>query len=354
MTVQIRQACSQWRQATRVSFPNEAELQSILFCWGELIPVRAGEDAPRVFVRESGLPGSGVTDLLGVDSDGNIYVVECKLASNPEIRRKVLGQVMEYAAFLWNTPYEDFYQFFVRRENETLLALMGKKAGPDWVAEEFRGQVAKNLKSGTFHLIIAVDRMNDELSQVIRYLAACAPSIRLEAVEINIYKSGETEVLVPEIRGREVAREPSSQPKQTLEQILETCPTENGRSLLTALVEEWSGFGHSVEPGTKGISFRAQFDGELRPVFWPPQPNFVCVDFCWLLPESFSEEELTSYKEKIAAIKGFDAQKVMTQKVPRAYFEDMDEPAVRQVAKVNHELVILWRTRNSGEGNRTP
>jgi hypothetical protein len=76
----------------------------------ELIPLRAGENAPRVFVRESGLPGSGSTDLLDVDSDGNIYVVECKLASNSEIRRKVIGQVLEYAAFLWNMQYEDFDQ----------------------------------------------------------------------------------------------------------------------------------------------------------------------------------------------------------------------------------------------------
>lgn len=351
MTVQIRQSGSQWRQATKVSFPNEAELQSMLHSCAELIPVRAGEDAPRVFVRESGLPGSGITDLLGVDSDGNIYVVECKLASNPEIRRKVLGQVMEYAAFLWNMPYEDFDQFFVRRENETLLALMGKKAGPDWVAEEFRGQVAKNLKSGTFHLIIAVDNMNDELSQVIRYLAACAPSIRLEAVEINIYKSGETEVLVPEIHGREVARESSPSPKQSLEQILANCPTEHARSLLTAFVEQWRSFGHSIEPGTKGISFRAQIGEELRPIFWAPQPKFVCVD---VYQEGLSEEKQRSYREKIAAIKGFNAQKVMTQREPRAYFEDMDEPGARQVAQVNHELVMTWRTRNNTENNRTP
>jgi hypothetical protein len=80
--------------------------------------LRAGENAPRVFVHETGLPGSGSTDLLGVDSDGNVYIVECKLASNSEIRRKVIGQVLEYAAFLWNMPYEDFDQLFSRRKGE--------------------------------------------------------------------------------------------------------------------------------------------------------------------------------------------------------------------------------------------
>jgi hypothetical protein len=355
MTLQVRQAGSpSWRQASRVSFLNEPELQSMLHRCAELIPLRTGDDAPRVFVRETGLPGSGITDLLGVDSDGNIYVVECKLASNPEIRRKVLGQILEYAASLWNMTFEDFDQFFVRREKEPLLSLMEKKAGADWVAEDFRAEVAKNLKSGTFHLIIAVDKMDDELSQIIRYLAACAPSIRLEAVEINVYKSGDTEIVVPEIHGREVPREvSSSSPKQqTLDQVLGSCATEHERSMLTVLVDEWTSLGHSAEPRTKGISFGAKIGETVRPVFWAPQPKFACVD---VYHEGLSEDERKPYKEKIAAITGFDATKVMeANKVPRAYFKDMDEHGVRRLARVNNELVNAWRTRKNAENARQP
>lgn len=347
MTVRLRKEGGPWHQAERVPFPNEAELQAMLHHSPELIPLRAGENAPRVFVRESGLPGSGSTDLLGVDSDGNIYIVECKLASNSEIRRKVLGQVIEYAAFLWNMPYEEFDQLFVRRENETLLELMSKKVGEDWEAEEFRAEVSKNLRTGSFHLLIAVDRMNNELSQIIRYLAACAPGVRVEAVEINIYKQGETEVLVPEIHGREVAREALLSPKKTLAQVLETCPTETGRLRLSGLVEKWIALGHSIEPGSKGISFRAQIEGDYRPVFWAPNPNFVSVDFNWLLEEGLSEDAVKSFREKIAAIKGFDPQKVLTQTAPRALVKDLDEPSMKQLAELNHEIVSIWRTQKS-------
>jgi hypothetical protein len=48
-----------------------------------------------VFIREAGLPGSGYTDLLGVDERGNILVVETKHARNDEVRRKVIGQVLD-------------------------------------------------------------------------------------------------------------------------------------------------------------------------------------------------------------------------------------------------------------------
>ena len=102
-----------------------------------------------MFVQETGLPGSGSTDLLGVDSDGNVYIVECKLASNSEIRRKVIGQVLEYAVVLWNMPYEDFDQFSMRRKGEALIELMRRKVGEEFEPESFRARVAGNLKAGT-------------------------------------------------------------------------------------------------------------------------------------------------------------------------------------------------------------
>jgi hypothetical protein len=348
MAVQIRHAGSQWLAAAKVSFPNEADLQALLHNNAELIPVRAGEDAPRVFVRECGLRGSGSTDLLGVDSDGNIYIVECKLASNQEIRRKVLGQVLEYAAFLWNMPYEDFDQFFLRRTDEPLTTLMRKKAGSDWIEEDFRAEVARNLKSGAFHLVIAVDGMNDELAQVIRYLASCSPSIRLEAIEFKIFKSGDTEVLVPEIHGRDVATGPSSQiKKKTLDQIFDSCTTDHARALIAVLVDEWKNLGHIVEPATKGISFRADFNGEISSVFWwYPHPEYVAIETQW---EDVVAEELAIFKAKLAAITGFDSQKVKAQTYPRAYFKDMDEAAVRQLVQVLHEMVLVWRMRNPSE-----
>ena len=58
-------------------------------------------------------PGSGYTDLIGVDTDGNVLVVETKLAKNPEIRRKVIGQVVEYAAYLWQMPFDNSDQIFI-------------------------------------------------------------------------------------------------------------------------------------------------------------------------------------------------------------------------------------------------
>ncbi len=92
-----------WKKVRERKFEDEAALQNILYQSPEIIPIeKLGEDflKPKVFIKEAGLPGSGNTDLIGIDEKGGITIVECKLATNIDIRRKVIGQVLEYAAHL--------------------------------------------------------------------------------------------------------------------------------------------------------------------------------------------------------------------------------------------------------------
>src|SRR5437868_6799735 len=143
MAIVIRNNGGKWKRATKVEFAAEAQLQKLLYDSPELIPTYE-EDKPAVFVREAGLPGSGFTDLLGVDGNGNILVVETKLARNDEVRRKVIGQVLEYAAHLWKMNFQDFDSLFVSREGTPVLDLLESKI-PGLVREEVRDAVAHNL-----------------------------------------------------------------------------------------------------------------------------------------------------------------------------------------------------------------
>jgi len=45
----------------------------------------------KLMLKEVGLPGAGSTDLVGIDVKGNIYIIETKLAKNPEAKRQVIG-----------------------------------------------------------------------------------------------------------------------------------------------------------------------------------------------------------------------------------------------------------------------
>src|SRR5437773_10207554 len=130
MSILVRRPGDKWRTATGQPYTNETQLQKMLHESPELVP-KQGDAQVRAFIRESGLPGSGYTDLIGIDEDGNLYVVECKLITNSEIRRKVVGQILEYAAFLWGMSYDDFDKLFVQREGKTIRELIGAKVPGD-------------------------------------------------------------------------------------------------------------------------------------------------------------------------------------------------------------------------------
>jgi hypothetical protein len=82
-------------------------------------PVRGPDqlppEIPIAIVDEFAIPGVGSADLVGVNSSGDITIVECKLHSNPEIRREVVGQLMAYASGLWRMTYDNFATIFEQR-----------------------------------------------------------------------------------------------------------------------------------------------------------------------------------------------------------------------------------------------
>jgi hypothetical protein len=84
-------------------FDAEVALQEALKRNPQVVPV-ADLDLAEVVVigREVALP-AGSIDLLMADAEGRVVIVEAKLSTNPELRRQVVAQVLEYGASLWRT-----------------------------------------------------------------------------------------------------------------------------------------------------------------------------------------------------------------------------------------------------------
>ena len=195
-----------WDIVESVDFSAEKELQKLLAETPSLISIneiRENASPLLVGVREVGLPGSGYTDLLAFNADGDIAVVECKLAANVEIKRKVIAQVLEYGAYLWGMTYDELNNLVYQRMNKDLAALVGDASGDEgWDEEQFRLNIQDNLTNGAFILVIAVDEMNDELTRTIRFLNACGnPSFAFTALEMQSYHKDETDILVPHLIG---------------------------------------------------------------------------------------------------------------------------------------------------------
>src|SRR5690606_39199296 len=88
----------------------ERWLQRVLFEHPDLVPldlIEPGAGAMIPVCRELTLPGKVRLDLFGVTRHGRPVLVECKLWRNPQARREVVAQLLEYAALLTRWTYAD-------------------------------------------------------------------------------------------------------------------------------------------------------------------------------------------------------------------------------------------------------
>jgi hypothetical protein len=341
MEAAVRTAGGPWTRAARVAFEDEQALQKLLHESPELVLPEA--DRTAVFVREAGLPGSGNTDLLGVDREGALILVEMKLARNHEIRRKVVGQILEYAAHLWGMNYEALDHIFRGRPPyKTIIERLRDNFG-DIDAEELRKAVQRNLDDGTFELIVAVDDMNPELQQIIDYVAERGDGLRLTALEVKFHRCAEQEVLVLERHGATSASPTiGSGLKLTEEQMLANCRDDVSRDRLAYLLRRWHEMGHSVLMGTQGVSLRADVAGDAIPLFWLYPDSIQNAFGKHLLDRGAPPNALDSYRAAVSRIPGYDSRKIMQRSQPMTKWERLSEESIESFLAETSRFLVAW------------
>jgi len=194
----VRSAGGKWHPPSTTGYINESELQALLQAQPSLIE---GVSSDAVAVREFGT-GVGPADVVIVDTDGSITVVECKLASNADIRRTIIGQVFDYAARLTEFSAPQFIDRWRQRGGPDLKMLLKGSDGNG------RQQLEANLEAGVFTLVLAVDAINVDLRRIVRYLNShTSAGMRLLAIELRRAVHEQVEILIPTIYGAESADE---------------------------------------------------------------------------------------------------------------------------------------------------
>ena len=112
--VVIRESASgDERLIAETAVPTEAELHEVLMRHPELVPATDLGFGRMVTIGFETNLASGSADLVLVDDSGRICLVEVKKAGNPDTRR-VVAQVMDYAAALWGLTIEEFDRLVLR------------------------------------------------------------------------------------------------------------------------------------------------------------------------------------------------------------------------------------------------
>lgn len=312
------QKSESWKLVESAAYGAEAELQSLLASSPSLIPIdeiREGVSPLVVAVREFGLTGSGNTDLLAFSAEGDIAIVECKLAANAEIKRKVIEQILEYGAYLWNMTYEEVDQRVNRLRGKSLADLVAESIeDSEWDEENFRSNVQDALTRGAFILIIAVDEMNDELSRTIKFLNGCGnPSFSFNALEMRRFQQADTEILVPDLHGLS-SRGPKptgGRKKWTEGQFFEVIQEKLSPEVVKVIkgIYEWSQaaadrvwFGTGTETGS--CTFHYLKDGKTVSVFSIYTSGYLCLNYGWLSSQ-VDQDIIEEFHNSIHNIRSF-------------------------------------------------
>lgn len=259
---------------------SEAWLRDFLLRHPEVLPAGDIDPAfadPIPIARELNTQ-AGPIDAVFATRDGGLVVVECKLWRNPQARREVVGQILDYAKELARWRYEDLQREVARaRRNSAAAGIFpgctatdGKgdavfdevaRRHPGLVQADFIDAVSRNLRTGRFLLLIAGDGIREGTETIVRFLAESAGlRFTFGLVEMAGYQAEDGDLLVqPRLLARTIEIE------RVVVRVVETAGSGAGQSDDAAgrmadeeLVEEAA--------GTRGARDPALLDADKA--FW--------------------------------------------------------------------------------------
>ncbi len=294
-------------EMTEERFDTEDALQKLIARHPDLL---AGEqinpqDPPRFILvkREKGIAETSeatsarwAVDLLLIDQHAIPTLVEVKRGANPDNRRKVVGQMLDYAAHASRTwTAEELRERFEQDANERggdpselLSQLLGEEE-PD--EDGFWQDVATHLAAKRLRLLFVADDIPDELARVVEFLNEQIPNIEVLAVEVKQFRGETGQVLVPRVIGRTAASpsRPSgggTRTRQTIGALLDRFSDPRARSTAERLIEA-AQMRDRVTIVPRGRSITIRVDCSL----WPyPQP----LTLAWLYVEPDVEHWLVT------------------------------------------------------------
>jgi len=254
----------EWQEPHTTSYASEEALEDLLAEAPHLLP--GGTGTRMAVVRQMIIP-HGKPDLVGVDTVGAITVVECKLKTNSDIKRKIVGQAFDYASILWGMTYDDFDEAFKKAKahqpivGETLVdkvAALANESNESFDREAFCKAVSENLSAGSFRLILAVDTITDELKRIVTYLNSHTDArVQVLALELSYMEHNDFQILLPTTYGAE-----GTAPKVALDQTRLLEEKYNRLAILSSresikearrLMEILEDCGYSILPGSKSV-----------------------------------------------------------------------------------------------------
>ena len=155
---------------------DEAWIRDLVFAHPEAIPVQEIDPSfgPLVPICvELDTRAAGFADALFLNNLGMPTIVECKLWRNPEARREVVGQILDYARALRRWTYAELSREVARARQQQafdLIAHMRENGHPDLDEAAFVDNVTRHLAKGRMLLLVLGDGIREGVEAIGAYL----------------------------------------------------------------------------------------------------------------------------------------------------------------------------------------
>lgn len=315
------------------SFDKEDFLQQYIYENPESIPLYdIKEDIRLLILAREFQTNSGPIDALGVDRDGEIYIVETKLFRNPD-KRTVIAQALDYGAALWKHS-GDFAQFVATLDaavSETFDTTLAAKLRDFFGLSEEEAaalleNVRRNLSEGAFRFVILMDQLDARLKDLVIFVNQNS-QFDVYAVELEYYRHETQEIIIPKIFGAEVKKEMavtssnSQRKKWTEDELLSFAKRELSPDSFAGFDKIFSfskQYADSVSLGT-GItrgSFGPVFEKVCpRTIFTLRTSGLLSLNFAWLNRSETAEKFRSRYFERMKEI-GFQLEDTDVERYP--------------------------------------
>ncbi|MCX7834289.1 MAG: hypothetical protein N2490_08790 [Ignavibacteria bacterium] len=196
-------------------------LHKFIFEYPEVLPIDEIDSsyAPLIPIGREIPTSVGSIDNLYISPDGYLTLVETKLWRNPEAKREVVGQILDYAKELTTWTFSKLNES-VKKSNETLHSsskgIVEIMKDFDLIEEDYEqiiiDNIERNLKRGRMLLLIVGDGIRESVEEMVEYLQNSAQlQFTLGLIELQLYRNPNDEnglIVIPNLitRTREIIR----------------------------------------------------------------------------------------------------------------------------------------------------
>jgi hypothetical protein len=201
---------------------NEGWIQELIQKNPNILPVAEIEPAftPLISIGKEVPTADGSIDNLFISPNGNLTIVETKLWRNPEARRQVVGQIIDYAKEITRWTYEDLdnrvrtYNKKYRKEDSNIIDTIKMFENIDDDDEnKIVDKISRKMKRGEFLLLIVGDGIRESVEAMAEFINQ-TPQLHftLALVELQTYAieicNSIFDLVIPQVitRTREITR----------------------------------------------------------------------------------------------------------------------------------------------------